>query len=181
MRTLFCLQHLANVRDLPGDVLELGVASGRTALALAGFCHEMAPTKLVFACDTFNGLPDSEGKLQEGDLNYGKMVEAMLFHSHLRNVVVVNGRIETQLPLRLPDRRFCFAWVDLDLYSPTSFAYKFLEDRMVPGGILGFHDYRFPKCPGIDKVVDEELDRDKFEEIPHEGNPYCCVFFRRRP
>lgn len=179
MRTLLCLQHLANVRHLPGDVIELGVASGRTSLALSGFLHEMAPTKLLFSCDTFTGLPNEEGRLMKGDFDYGRMFEACLFHGHTRNVVVVDGRIEEQLPLRLTERRFCFAWLDLDLYEPTSFGYRWLEDRVVPGGVIGFHDYRFPLCPGIDRVVDDEIDTTKFRQLELPGNPYCCVFFER--
>lgn len=66
--------------------------------------------------------------------------------------------------------------MDMDLYQPTSFAYKFLEDRMVIGGIIGFHDYKFVRCPGVQQVVDTEVNKEKYRIIHDE---YTCVYLQR--
>ena len=93
-----------------------------------------------------------------------------------KNITPIIGLVEETLPLYLKDKIFNFAWVDMDLYQPTSIAYKFLEERLSIGGIIGFHDYKFPRCPGIEKVVDEEMNKDRFQFILNE---WTCIFFRK--
>ncbi|MFM9964426.1 MAG: TylF/MycF/NovP-related O-methyltransferase [Planctomycetaceae bacterium] len=177
MRSLLCLQYLNEVRKLPGDVIELGVAYGTTSLTLALWMEENTPLKTLFACDTFTGLPTAEGDLQAGECNYGSAFQRTLHQLPINNVKVVKGLIEETLPTQLADKRFCFAWLDMDLYSPTSFAAKWLRERMTPGGIIGFHDYGFQRCPGIAKVVDSEIDTVDFQWI---GVDHNCAFLRRR-
>jgi hypothetical protein len=167
------------VAHLDGDVIELGVAFGYTLFPLADLAH----SKTVYACDTFDGLPyddsivssqmchkgeiraDSSGHY--GDLFFRELPK----HS---NVVAVKGLVEQTLST-LDDKKFCFAWLDLDLYQPTSFSTKWLENRIVNGGVIGFHDYNFVRCPGIARVVDTELSK-TFTLIFDRSS---CVFFRK--
>ncbi len=69
---------------------------------------------------------------------------------------------EDTLYQQLQYKKFCFAWVDADVYQATTFGYKFLEDRMVIGGVIGFHDYGFALTPGVTKVVDTEVNYIKY-------------------
>lgn len=178
MRTLACLQILNEVRAIPGDVLELGVAWGATALTMAIWMRENTRDKTLFACDTFTGLPRRESAhLFEGRFNFSDVFQRSVNLLPLTNVRTLPGRIEVTLPEHLSERKFCFAWLDLDLYESTSFAARWLTDRITPGGVIGFHDYRFERCPGIAKVVDEELDRDKFDLLRVDWN---CAFLRRK-
>jgi hypothetical protein len=182
-KKLVC-QYFKDVSNLNGDVIEAGVAFGYTLFPVA----EMT-SKTVYACDTFDGLPydDSivspqmcrKGQWREGVTEWGVAGNYReLFLKELpkhKNVVMVKGLVEETLHT-LSDKKFCFAWLDMDLYQPTSFAAKWLEDRLVVGGILGFHDYGNAQCPGINKVADEELARDRFA-ILHTSN--ACIFFRK--
>lgn len=177
MRSLHCLRYLDAVKHVEGDVIELGVAWGVVSITLLLWMHEQARGKTLFACDTFVGLPETESEeLHLGRFNFGNAFEQALRPLPIRNARIVRGNIGDTLP-ELSDRRFCFAWLDLDLYSATSFAAKWVSDRITPGGVIGFHDYQFPSCPGVTRVVDEELDRERFEllEVVH-----TCAFFRRR-
>ena len=181
MKTLYCLQMYLKTHDLPGDVIELGVAKGDTAFPLANLMQIMRANKKLYACDTFTGIPYddaivSDAMCKKGEINCGNVFKDVLNIRKDPNIVCVEGLIENTLVPQLGINKFCFAWVDLDLYQSTSFGYKFLEDRMVPGGIIGFHDYKFFRCPGIERVVDQELNRQKYKEI---FNEHTCVFFRR--
>lgn len=179
MRTFHCLDHLIQVKHLDGDVIEMGVAKGNTTFTLAYFMEEATPNKKIYACDTYMGLPYGESeKLTKGRFAHcGDIFKETLQSAKLKNIEIVEGAIENTLT-SLSDKVFCFAWLDMDLYASTSFGYKFLEDRMVPGGIIGFHDYQFVNCPGIEIVVDREVNYDKYEVIsPLKNN---SLFLRKK-
>lgn len=176
MRRLHCLSMLNSVRDVSGDVIELGVGFGGTSIPLALWMLENTPDKRLFACDTFSGLPYSEGGLIEGEWDCGERFIGASRCLRLGNVRAMRGRVEDTLP-SIAHLRFCFAWLDLDLYLSTSAANEWLTDRISPGGIIGFHDYGFSRCPGIQKVVDEELKKTKYEQVMLADS---CIFFRRK-
>jgi O-methyltransferase len=185
IRTKNCLNVLSQEKlyTIHGDVIELGVARGDTTFPLANLMAEMMPGKMLYACDTFSGLPyddsmECENKWKKGELNLGNAFKAIHAIRCDKNIVMVEGLIEETLMQRLNECSFCFAWIDLDLYQPTSYACKFLENRINSGGVIGFHDYQYVNTPGITKVVDCELDRKRFEQIGEiEAN---CIFFRKR-
>jgi O-methyltransferase len=185
IRTKNCLNILSQEKlyTVPGDLIELGVARGDTTFPMANFMAEIMPEKKLYACDTFSGLPyddsmECENKWKKGDLNLGNAFKAIYAARRDRNIIMVEGMVEDTLMQKLGGCRFCVAWIDMDTYQPTSFAYKFLEDRINPGGVIGFHDYQYVNTPGIAKVVDSELDAKKFEQIGEiEAN---CVFFRKK-
>jgi O-methyltransferase len=67
-------------------------------------------------------------------------------------LTLVKGRVpETLAPHE--NRRWRFAHLDMDLYEPTRAAIEWLWPRMVPGGIIFFHDYGV--LPGVKKAVDD--------------------------
>ena len=184
MRKQIVCSRFNDVSHLEGDVMELGVAYGYTLFPLS----LLAKNKTVYALDTFDGLPYDDaivspdmckqGEIRAGDLDgvfghYGDYFFREL--PKYSNVIALKGLIEETLPT-LSDKKFCFVWLDLDLYQPTSFAAKWLKDRLVVGGMMGFHDYKFPRCPGISRVVDNEIDMTKFEISYNEAT---CIFFKK--
>ena len=182
MRTFRCLEQLQKVISLPGDVIELGVARGDTTFPLANLMQAHSPEKTLYACDTFDGLPYDDAIItpamcHKGEINHGSSFHRILAVRNDQNIISIKGLVENTLPEKLSEKQFCFAWVDMDLYQPTSFAYKFLENRMVRGGIIGFHDYKFIRCPGIEKVVDTEVNYSKYEIV---ANLNTCLFLRRK-
>lgn len=46
-------------------------------------------------------------------------------------------------------------WLDLDHYAPTKVCLEYFDQFLVPGAILGCHDYGFVRCPGIKPACDE--------------------------
>ena len=181
LRTDQCLKMLAQLKDLPGDVAELGVSTGTTTFPLADLMMKITPDKKLYACDTYSGLPYDEiihngHEMKQGEYNGGNSFKhTMLVHPR-ENIVIIEGLVEETLPRYLEETKFCFVWVDMDLYRPTSFAYDFLKNRMIVGGVIGFHDYKNIKCPGIQKVIDEEIEKQQYQMILLVNT---CIFFKR--
>lgn len=177
IRVKHCLQMFKQCQEFAGDVAECGVAFGQTTFLL----DRLVKNKNFYAFDTFEGLPyddsiDIKDKCLHGEMNYGNQFFNIFQELNDSSIIPIPGLIEETLK-DFVNHKFCFVWLDLDLYKPTSYAYKFFEDRMVKGGVIGFHDYDFVRCPGIKKVVDEEVDFDKYEKILNEDT---CYFIKKK-
>lgn len=181
----YCIQQFIMIKDVDGDVLELGVGCGKNSVNLAMVIKGLGLDKKVYACDTYSGLPYTDERSGiESDLKRGEFGEftyqqlrSEALHKGISNILIcVVGLVEETLKKDLADKRFCFVWFDLDLYKPTLYSYKFLENRITKGGIIGFHDYEFIRCPGIKKVVDEVVDKKKYKKIYRKGT---SIFFKR--
>ena len=183
-RTIRALEQLRLVSGLEGDIIECGVFQGCTTVAMALYLKRNKIDKKIYACDTYGGLP-YDGNHIDPMLKKGECTAS--FAVFWKNVVEagvedyiipVKGLVEDTLPKELAGHKFCFAFLDLDLYEPTSFVARFLTNRIVIGGVMGFHDYKFGRCPGIEIVVDQELDRQKYHMYgDHHGN---CAWLQRR-
>lgn len=179
-RTKRCLEIFKSVHELPGDVIELGCNYGHTSIPISQFIKVHKLKKKFYAYDSFEGLPyeggDFNGDLKKGECHctYDDFNKNVFDCGVSDIVVIVKGLIEDTL--KLNNKNFCFAWLDMDLYESTSYSYKFLEDKIISGGIIGFHDYDFHRCPGIKKVVDEEVNKNKFV---YHSLVDTCMFLRK--
>ncbi len=184
-RAKLCSDVLSQVQNISGDVIELGVGYGSTTFVLAEFIKKNNINKKIYACDCFKGLPYTDKEFGvDSDLLKGecrgyskeqfqKKVTELGFENI---IVIIDGLFEDTLYSQLSDKQFCFAWVDPDLYKATSYAYKFLESRINLKGVVGFHDYKFFRCPGVTLVVDKEINYNMYEKYLLE---YSCIFIRR--
>jgi O-methyltransferase len=179
VRSELCVRMFKRCSHLDGDVAECGVAFGQTTFMLDPFVLEKGKRLLAF--DTFSGLPYDDAivtpyQCKQGEMDYGKAFFDRFHGLRETAIIPVKGLVEDTLKEHA-GRTFCFVWLDMDLYQPTSFAYKFFEDRMETGGIIGFHDYMFHRCPGVQVVVDKEVDQTKYERVLNESS---CLFIRRK-
>jgi O-methyltransferase len=116
---------------------------------------DLAPWKTLHAFDTFEGIPhddDTPEGHKRGDfttnLTDGK--------DYLRlNDVSFHVGFFPETAKGLEDRRFCFAHIDGDLYETTKAAIEFFVPRMVPGGIIVFDDWKWERCPGVERAIRE--------------------------
>ena len=184
-RAQCCINQLEKSLSVDGDILELGVGGATTTFVLADFLkYKQVVGKEIYACDCFSGLPytdDGTGVISDLKKNEVcgislKDFKAKIFIKNYSNIIIpVEGIFENTLS-SLSDKRFCFAWLDADLYKSTLVGYMFIENRINIGGIIGFHDYGFRRTPGVKVVVDNVLDKSKFEQIFHEKS---SIFFKR--
>ena len=173
--------------DMRGAVIECGVAEGHTSAAL-NFTLRKAGAKVVqLAADTFCGFPytpEETKKFKAGDLAPANGAELVAELRRLE-IYVLRGKVEETLP-GIHDRvRFSFVFLDLDIERPTHFCWDFFKDKILPGGRIGFHDYREEpghSLHGIERVVKAGPAKDKrFREVHRtpKGRDAKFIFFER--
>jgi Macrocin-O-methyltransferase (TylF) len=162
VRVINFIQIIEQVADLPdGDYIEMGTQYGGTAKLI----HDlMLPDRHLFCFDTFEGFPQADLDEESKLFQHGFTTESIrpLAMEIVRDIItdqspsdrltLVKGRVpETLAPYE--DHRWRFAHLDMDLYEPTRAALEWLWPRMVPGGIISFHDYG--ALQGVRKAVDD--------------------------
>jgi hypothetical protein len=154
-------------KKLEGDLIECGVFRGGSLVQIGRMALKMAPSKKVFGADTFEGHPfdhpedipadnqlvHRKGLFSGTDYN---LVSNILRRNRLDNTVLLKGMLRDTLPI-VGDRTFCFAHLDVDLYTSTKQALEFVEPRLVSGGVIIFDDYGGFDTPGVEKAVSELL------------------------
>jgi hypothetical protein len=163
--TMVGLARLANVRELartalaegiPGDLVETGVWRGGTAIYMRAILAAAGDTaRTVFACDSFEGLP-------EADADRFPMDVPMRLHEHSQLAVGLD-RVQANFARYglLDDQvRFVPGWfrdtlpklateldaiavlrLDGDMYESTIDALTHLEPLVSPGGFVIVDDY----------------------------------------
>lgn len=146
------------VRDVSGDVAELGVYRGHSALVL---CEEL-PDAHIHLFDTCSGLPRSQ-YTPEFDLSQNlpgkfsctreRIAEKLAEFRNWTLHVGVFPETAIDVPLR-------FMHVDCDYYVPCLAACEWAWPRLETGGIILFDDYGFGSCPGVMRAVNEFIQRE---------------------
>lgn len=155
------LSQLAElVRAVPGDVAEVGVYKGGTALWLAS-CMESTKRLLLF--DTFRGMPpvDSErDKHKEGDFSDTSEEHVISLLSqppvapNLR-IYIHKGLFPLDTGREAGSGPFSLVHLDVDIYTSVRDCLAFFHPRMSPGGYIVLDDYLEPNCPGAKAAADE--------------------------
>jgi O-methyltransferase len=176
-RTFNLARYFLYASTLPGRQIECGVFNGCSALAccLARRAAQAefngAPLHLV---DSFEGLsaPRAEDWFQIGSAggettaSTPPLWPANNFKARLEDVKAVfasfpdvqihKGWIPAALE-QLPEARWSFVHIDLDLYEPTGACLEYFLPRMVPGGVIVCDDYGSLMFPGAARAWDEVL------------------------
>jgi hypothetical protein len=159
---------LDSTLGLPGDIVECGVYRGRSLRLICRTIADRAPDKKVYACDSFAGFPEEAvGRADVGFLRFLSRIRRKFRHAddvpaRLRrffdcyglNGEVVKGFFSDTLA-RFTDQRFCFIHLDVDLYESYRQCLGALYDRLVPGGVVVFDEYRMATWPGATRAIDE--------------------------
>jgi O-methyltransferase len=133
--------------SLPGDVIEVGVARGRTTVFLNRFLDSLDSAKTYYVVDTFSGfVPEDVAHEQLNRGNEGYSYTGFSYNSLRvweRNVVQDNGLKRVKIiPEDIkrvhfdPKQMFSTALLDVDLYLPTKAALETIYPRLVPGGTI---------------------------------------------
>lgn len=136
---------------LPGDMAEVGVYKGDSCLLLA----RANPAKTVHAFDTFAGIPnaragdDLHANGDFADLNRQDVIDRLEAQPNIRVHVGV-------FPQTADDYlRFCFAHFDGDTYQSCRDFLAYFWPRLSAGGVLLFDDYKWERCPGVERAIRE--------------------------
>lgn len=161
MRTRFGIRKLMRIvqelKDVPGEIIELGTYKGGTAIAMAVAAKVCSPEKTVYTFDTFSGMPDVESidKHKKGEFPV-TLQEVIENTKGLDNLILVKGDICEQVP-RFPEHPVSLMFMDCDLYRPHLVGLKHFLPLMSEGGMIILEDYFTKDCPGVSLAVAQVL------------------------
>lgn len=139
------LWAVQQVRDLPGDFVELGVFKGHTTLFAAEYLGFADWPRRWVLYDTFDGIPDDQvdagwsetNRIYKGTFSFEEVRDRF---AHIPNIEVIQGRVPEILVGTCPEQ-ISFLHMDLNNAAAEIAALDALFERIVPGGVIVFDDY----------------------------------------
>ena len=155
---------LAQVRALPGDVLEVGTWRGGTGALLARRAADLRLEAEIVLCDTFTGVvkTGAEDRSYTGGEHADTarpVVEALLADLGLGNVRILQGIFPDETADAVADRTFRLCHIDVDAYRSAKDVLDWVWPRLAPGGVVVFDDFGFASTAGIARLVREQEQR----------------------
>jgi O-methyltransferase len=139
------------VKNVSGDMAELGVASGASSKMISS----CAPERTLHLFDTFEGLPERSAKDNprfRGN-QYRFSLEGAQDYLKGRNVRFYKGLFPQTTKAVPESARFAFVHLDGDLYESTLAGLQFFYPRMNRGGIIISHE--FDTSIGVNRAFEE--------------------------
>jgi len=168
------------VKDLPGDIVEIGVFKGSGIATFSKFVDVFCPNsnKRIVGFDIFddidkNAILEKDGvvdktamnvvysKVDSSELSLASVMERLDGMNIPKKYTLVKGDVEDTLPVFLkenPGFRASLIYIDVDLERPTYNSLKYLWDRLLPGGLIVFDEYeyhKFSESTGVEKFIKE--------------------------
>jgi hypothetical protein len=179
-KLLHRFQFFNQIKDLPGDIVEIGVFKGSGIATFSKFVEIFSPNsnKKIIGFDIFNThkadiILDKDNKIDKesmqcvyskvdnNELTLKKVKERLEKMNIDKKYILVEGDVEESIPNFIkenPGLRISLLYIDVDLERPTYYALKYLWDRILPGGIIIFDEYeyhKFSECVGVEKFLKE--------------------------
>ena len=166
----YILYNLYSVKDIPGDVVELGCNIGTAALYIRRLLNMLNNGKVSHVYDSFEGLPDAiehDGnppRLSRGDLTKEQSAFEQSFRNAGLELPVIHKGFFSEIPDHEYPEQISFAFFDGDLYTSILDSFRKVYHKMSKGGIMIVHDYEGADLPGVKKACDYFL-KDKPEKV----------------
>jgi len=180
-KLLHRFEYFLKTKDLPGDIVEIGVFKGSGMSSFLKFLKIYCPNsnKKVVGFDIFdteladNALnKDSKVDKESMGIVYSRVDNTELLLSSVKNKLVtsgadedkfllVQGDVQNSIPEFLeknPGFRVSLLYIDVDLDRPTYYSLKHLWDRILPGGYILFDEYeyhKFSESVGVERFLKE--------------------------
>ena len=145
---------LAQVADLPGDVLEVGVWRGGTGVLLAERSRQLGLDATVILADTFEGVvgagdqdPWYEGG-EHADTSV-EVVESLKARFPGVSASLAVGRFPDDTGAAWAGSSLRLVHIDVDVYSSALSTLKWAWPRLGVGGLVIFDDFGSYECEGI--------------------------------
>ncbi len=158
----------ACAQSLDGHIAECGVYRGNTAYLIADAVKGLIGERKLLLFDTFKGMPENivpaRDYYHKGDFGDTRLEEVQLLLRDFPFVEFHPGLIPETFKT-LPERRYCFVHIDVDIYEATRDACAYFYERLLPGGIILFDEYGFHAFKDAEKKAADEFFADKPEPI----------------
>lgn len=180
---LYELWSLAGqVRDLEGDILEVGVWRGGSGCTLAARSKLDHSPATVYLCDTFAGVAkatDRDADYVGGELSDTsvEMVAGLVNKLKLDNVRLLQGIFPDDTGHLVPSPHLRLVHIDVDVYQSALDVFEWAWPRLVPSGIVVFDDYGFYSQEGVTDFVNEISTRPDLTYL-HNLNGHAVIIKR---
>jgi hypothetical protein len=146
---------------LQGDVIECGTYRGGSALFIASVLKSTGQDRVVYACDTFTGMPETNHDIDMhrpgdfADISPDAIRQRACDLGLDRHMVIVPGLFQDTLPDLCQDRSICLVHVDCDIYDAVRFLMDAMDRSLVSGAYVIFDDPLYSSCLGAMEAVEE--------------------------
>lgn len=180
-KLLHRFEFFLKTKDLPGDIVEIGVFKGSGMSSFLKFLKIYCPNsnKKVIGFDIFDTEvadsalnKDSKVDKESMEIVYSRVDNSELLLSSVKNKLVtsgadedkfllVQGDVQNSIPEFLeknPGFRVSLLYIDVDLDRPTYYSLTHLWDRILPGGYILFDEYeyhKFSESVGVERFLRE--------------------------
>lgn len=151
---LWLYEIYKRIHEVPGHIVELGVAYGRNAIIFSHLMqmHNEQDIRKYIGFDTFDGYTDqtlsTDKHLSSAawkNISIEKIKERISLAGNFSNYELIKGDLNQTLAEYLnqhPDFRAALLYVDCNAYQPALNGMNLLKDFMTPGGIICIDEKR---------------------------------------
>jgi hypothetical protein len=164
-KNLFLIMRFFLERLPAGAIIEFGSFRGGNAIFMALVARHLLPGTMVYALDTFAGMPETDAAIdahRKGDFNGVDFPELQRYTESLglSNLTFVKGLFQDMAPQLLAQiRQVRLCHIDCDIASAVESSYRVCRPYMVPGGYIVFDDATTSSCLGATTVVESVVIR----------------------
>lgn len=175
-RLFHLYQHAINSNRLEGSFAQVGVCRGGSAKLIA---EVKKGDKKFLLFDTFEGLPECDPDLdRKGRFGETSKQEVEALFSARNDIEICCGRFPETLTEAHQLDKYCFVYLDVDIYHSNLNALEFFYPRMYTGGVILIDDYNWTNTPGITQSTDEFLERQCLPTPPVITTRYQAAIFK---
>jgi O-methyltransferase len=163
--------------NINGCLAEAGVYKGH----ISRFIHQLAPERIYYLFDTFEGFPkqDLDSSMSEDNRFRDTSVTEVLKNiADTRNIIIKKGYVPDTYH-GLEREQFALVLLDLDLYNPTLRSLDFFYPRLARGGYLMVHDYNSLESNWACNRAVNEFMCDKPEKIIEIADIWGSIILRK--
>ena len=158
-----------NLLQMDGDLIEIGAYMGGGTVKLARLAARHG--KRVYVIETFD--PDGDTTVSKSEVTAAEVYRAFLkgrsmwevYRGATRRIHNITTIIEDSRKVVLDeDVRFVFGFVDgCHQKDCVTSDFHLVWPHVVPGGVLGFHDYKYTDWPEVTEALVDLMDEHRDE------------------
>lgn len=165
-RLLYFKEMIDSVAKVHGDVVECGVSIGHGTLVLHLLSEYAQVSRKYFGFDSFDGFPDpvaADGVTPITGRDFlatpPEIVQRVLRDGGIpdgeirANITLVKGWFKDTVPNY--HGKIALLHLDGDLYESYIEPLRYLYDKVQPGGVIMFDEYRDERWQGATRAIDE--------------------------
>jgi predicted O-methyltransferase YrrM len=149
---------------------EAGIYAGMSMFFTAEYCNNT-----FIGIDSFRGVSEPNSMdsdyFKKHDLSIDKKYCEMTL-ARFNNIKIFDGWIPEILK-DIPEKKYSFVNIDVDLYEPTKHSIEYFWERLLPGGVMILDDFGSSKTIGARKAALEILGKEYMLEL---DTGQCIVY-----